>query len=146
MPPLTRFVIVRALALAAVVWFGVGFAREMWRTVDRQVLHPPQESDPMVWHFGTPPPMRFRNFVARARNEMPAGARVAFASSADPNERATFFRYLWASYFLAEYDVIPAEYSGPENPDFWLTWNIVPQARVMPVFESPEGSLYRVER
>jgi len=73
----------------------------------RQLLSPPTAQPVGLWRYGQPEPEGLRAFLLEARQHLPPDDPVVFASAATSGDDE-FFRYLWASYFLADRTVVPS--------------------------------------
>jgi hypothetical protein len=135
----------RAAALAVLLWFGAAWAGEVHRTVERQVRHPPRGVWPSNWRYGTPQTERLRHFLERAAAHVPAGEPIAFASLDNPAP-AGFFRFLWASYFLADRDLIPASHPMAGSvAKYCISYATrLDQPYLTRLYEDPAGAVYRV--
>jgi hypothetical protein len=128
-------------------WLGWAAGWEAFRAFDTCWWHPPFEQPPGRWRYSTPPPQRLEHFLDLARQVVPAGSRVAFSSPATRGN-APLFRFWWATYWLAEYTVIPADPPRlePVAPpvDFRLTYGLrLDDPRCELVMEDWSGAVYR---
>lgn len=63
-------------------------------------------SDPIRWRSGTLPVNILEGCLAEAREIVPKGSVVVFASPPGPGQ-AEFYRWRWAAYSMPEHDLIP---------------------------------------
>lgn len=63
-------------------------------------------SDPIRWRSGMVPVRILEQCLAEAREIIPTGSVVVFASPPGPGQ-AEFYRWRWAAYSMPEHDLIP---------------------------------------
>jgi len=136
----------KRLALGLLVaWAGAGFLYE----VNGAVASYDQREQPArrwAWRFGSPEPTRLALNLRQARRAMPPGSAVAFASP-DLPRGATFQRWRWAAYLLADYDVLsmddPAALPAAKYAIAYRT--TIEDSRFELVGKLPDGWLYRAK-
>lgn len=137
--------LVRLVALAAlVVWAGLSFAREIVRTVDRQIVRPPRAVAPVLWTWGAPQPERLRHFLNRTTGDIPAGSQVAFESPKGGS--GAFYRAAWAAYYLPHLEIVPFFRREARDSDFWLIYGPSTRPEFGEPIEDRRGRLYELAR
>jgi hypothetical protein len=128
-------------------WAAFAFLQEMGKSV--AVWDGRQRGlgqGPRAWRFGAPEPDRLARCLDAARPCLAGGSAVAFATPDEP-EGIRFQRWRWAAYFLPAYDVIPAEDPAAQRAGFAIAYRTrIDHPQAVPVHESPECRLYRVQR
>jgi hypothetical protein len=134
----------KRLALGLLVaWAGVGFLYE----VNGAVASYDQRERPArrwAWRFGSPEPTRLALNLRQARRAIPPGSAVAFASPDRPHG-ATFQRWRWAAYLLADYDVLSMDDPAAlPAADYAIAYRMtIEDPRFELVGKLPDGWLYR---
>jgi hypothetical protein len=96
----------RRLVLALfLAWSAFAFLAELSDTFAGWDRRESERSDPIRWRFGVRQVGILEQCLAEARQEIPPGSVVAFASPQGP-AAADFYRWRWAAYLLPEYDVL----------------------------------------
>ena len=128
----------------ALAWLALGVVHEVQLAVNRQVVDPPRGVGPANWRYGSPQADGLRGFLARAAAWVPPGEPVAFASQPKPAS-AEFFRFLWASYFLADRQVIPSSHpAGGAEAEYWISYAVrLAEPQLELLYEEPAGAVYR---
>ncbi|HEX3130301.1 MAG TPA: hypothetical protein VH394_23395 [Thermoanaerobaculia bacterium] len=99
----------RRLILALfLAWSALAFLVELSDTFTAFDRRETERADPIRWRFGVKQVEVLEQCLAEARQEIPPGSVVAFASppSADTAAAAEFYRWRWAAYLLPEDDVL----------------------------------------
>lgn len=100
---------------------------------------------PISWRFGRAPVAALETCLAAARPRLPPGGVVAFAGPVEPDGEASL-RWRWASYFLAERDVVrwgSAEAAGATHV-VACRRALGDDPRLAEVARLPGGRLYRI--
>jgi hypothetical protein len=136
---------IAAFALAG-VWLAYGFSREIYRTLDLEVLRPDQARPAILWRPSTPQARRLHAFLDRALEIVPPGSRVGFAT--EPSARFDgFFRFLWAAYWFPGRKLIPDNVPAAQSVEYWVTFRRqLEQPGLELVFEQGPGRLYRTAK
>lgn len=139
-----RRVLAACAFAGAGLWLAWGFGREVYRTLELEVLRPPPALPPVVWRYSTPQAVRLRAFMEQVGERVPPGSRAAFASKAlGPDDE--LFRFLWASYWLPEVSLALDDAASAHPVDYWITFRRpLERSGVALVFEEGPGRLYRV--
>ena len=130
----------RSVALVLLIWAGIGCSVEQWKA-GRALSD--QEGTGVVaqWRFGQRGPESFRRYLEKVDQATYPGSRLAFRSAVGKDQ--DFYLQLWAAYYLAGNQVVPADQPGSETADYLVTYNLVP--RVPPgrsVLNDPSGRVY----
>jgi hypothetical protein len=128
-------------------WAAFGFLHEVNEAVagwDGRARNP---AAPWAWRMHTPAIDGLARCLRAAREAMPAGSALAFASPDDAPE-AQFRRWRWAAYFLPEYDVLqPGDPNAARIARYVVACRTeIHDPRIEPVQRLPDGWLYRVKR
>lgn len=143
MPPRLRSRLAIAAFAAAGAWLAYGFSREVYRTLDLEVLRPPPPRAAILWRPSTPQARRLQAFLHRAMESVPPGSRVAFATEATPSYEG-FFRFLWASYLFPGRLLIPEDQPEAQAAEYWVTFRRpLERPDLVLVLEQGPGRLYR---
>lgn len=134
------------LPLLVCLWTGYGAAKGIYQTLYWEAQERPTGPAAVAWRWSSPPARRLRGFLERAAAHVPAGSRVAF-SSAGTAENPEFFRYLWASYWLKEYTVIPGfAAEAVSRAEYWISYREPKEhPRLIEIYRDPAGAVARVE-
>ena len=89
-------------------WSAFAFLAELTQALEEYDRRQTLRTHPILWRFGMPQVKVLEQCLTEARQIIPRGSVVVFASPRDPAE-AGFFRWRWAAYFLPELDVIRLE-------------------------------------
>ncbi|HRC86474.1 MAG TPA: hypothetical protein PK413_12770 [Thermoanaerobaculia bacterium] len=134
----------RALVALGLIWLAVSLGREV-REQARTARRPDRPWHTAgLWRYGQASPKKLGEFLDRARPFLPAGSLVAFHSA--PGEgNPPFFRFLWASFFLPECELVPShDPAAWEKADYWITYEMnIREPRLAPILEDPQGTVYR---
>jgi hypothetical protein len=95
----------RLILVFFLAWSAFAFLVELGDTFAGWDRRESERSDPIRWRFGVRQVGILEQCLAEARQEMPPGSVVAFASPPGPGG-ADFYRWRWAAYLLPEYDVL----------------------------------------
>lgn len=143
MPRSARLWLAACAFAAAGAWLALGFAREVYRTLDLETLRPPPVLPPVVWRYSTPQAQRLRAFLERVGERVPAGSRVAFASRPTRAD-GEFYRFLWASYWLPGLVVMPETAAAGREVDYWIAFGrTLDRADLELLLTDEAGSLHR---
>jgi hypothetical protein len=96
----------RLILVFFLAWSAFAFLAELQETLAGWDRRASERSDPIRWRFGVRQVGILEQCLSEARQAIPAGSVVAFASPQGP-AAADFYRWRWAAYLLPEYDVIP---------------------------------------
>lgn len=98
----------RLILVLFLAWSAVAFFAELSETFAGFDRRESERADPIRWRFGVRQVDVLEQCLAEARQVIPPGSVVAFASpaSADTAAAAEFYRWRWAAYLLPEYDVL----------------------------------------
>jgi hypothetical protein len=99
----------RLILVLFLAWSAFAFLAELSETFTGFDRRETERADPIRWRFGVRQVEVLEQCLTEARQVIPAGSVVAFASpaSADTAAAAEFYRWRWAAYLLPEYDVLP---------------------------------------
>ena len=129
-----------------VVWAAAGLLAEMSTALSSYDRRAQPTAFP-AWRFGAPEPRRLARCLQEARQAMPPGSIVAFASP-DVPPGAAFERWRWAAFLLPDYDVVPADDPAAlAVAQYAIACDrrpAIPGAE--PIRRLPSGRLYRVRR
>jgi hypothetical protein len=95
----------RLILVLFLAWSAFAFLAELAETFAGFDRRESERSDPIRWRFGVRQVGILEQCLAEARQEIPPGSVVAFASPQGP-AAAEFYRWRWAAYLLPEYDVL----------------------------------------
>jgi hypothetical protein len=95
----------RLILVLFLAWSAFAFLAEFADTFAGWDRRESERSDPIRWRFGVRQVGILEQCLAEARQEIPKGSVVAFASPQGP-AAADFYRWRWAAYLLPEYDVL----------------------------------------
>jgi len=87
-------------------WSAFAFLFELQEALAGFDRRETSRSGPVLWRSGTPQVEILEQCLAEARQIVPPGSVIAFASPQGPGG-ADFYRWRWAAYLLPEDDVIP---------------------------------------
>ena len=136
-----RFAI--AAFAGALAWLAAGFSREVYRTLDLEVLRPDRPRPAILWRPSTPQARRLQAFLERAKETIPAGSRAAFATEATPSYEG-FFRFLWAAYLFSDRLLIPEDAPEAQEVEFWVTFRRpLERPDMVLLLEHGPGRVYR---
>ena len=103
-------------------------------------------SDPIRWRSGTLPVNILEGCLAEAREIVPKGSVVVFASPPGPGQ-AEFYRWRWAAYSMPEHDLIPlSDRRAGEIGEYLITHRLPIEHPRAELIKSLTGcKLYRVK-
>ena len=98
----------RLILVFFVAWSAFAFLAELQDTLAGWDRRESERSDPIRWRFGVRQVGILEQCLSEARQLIPPGSVVAFASPPSPDAAAAadFYRWRWAAYLLPEYDVL----------------------------------------
>lgn len=138
-----RRVLAACAFATAGVWLAYGFSREVYRTLDLEVLRPEQRRPAILWRPSTPQARRLQAFLEQAKETIPAGSRAAFATEATPSYEA-FFRFLWAAYLFSDRLLIPENAPEAQEVELWVTFRRpLERPDMVLLLEHGPGRVYR---
>lgn len=139
--PLRRRLFAAAL-LALVAWATTAAAVEIYRCGWARFHDPWPE--PSRWRPASAHVERLRAFAGSAGERLPPGAAVAVLTEPGPLAERTF-RYRWLAYLMPEQRLRQAGVVDAGAERFWMVYGTrLEDPRLEPIFESGEGSLYRI--
>lgn len=98
---------VSRLALGLLLaWSAFAFLAELNEALGGYDRRESYRSDPIRWRSGTLQVRILEQCLAEAREIVPKGSVVVFASQPGPAQ-ADFYRWRWAAYSMPEHDVVP---------------------------------------
>ncbi len=139
---------VRRLLLGLLVaWAAAGFLFEVNAAVTGYDGREEAASFPWYWRLGMPGPARLERCLAPARQAIPPGSAVAFASPDEP-AGAAFSHWRWAAYLMPAHDLIPRDdAAGAGLAEYAIACGTrIDDPRLEPWRDLPGGRLYRVRR
>ncbi len=95
----------RLILVLFLAWSAFAFLAELSETFAGFDRRESERADPIRWRFGVRQVEVLEQCLAEARQVIPPGSVVAFASPEGP-AAAEFYRWRWAAYLLPEYDVL----------------------------------------
>lgn len=128
-------------------WAAFGFLHEVNEALAGWDGRARKAAAPAAWRMHTPPIDGLARCLSAARESIPAGSAVAFASPDDAPE-AAFRRWRWAAYYLPGYDVLQtSDPSAPQIAGYVIAFQTeIRDPRIEPLRRLPDGWLYRVKR
>ena len=111
----------RLILVLFLAWSAFAFLFELQAALAGFDGRETSRSDPIRWRFGTLQVRILEQCLAEARQIVPPGSVIAFASPQGPGG-ADFYRWRWAAYLLPEHDVIPlSEPRSGETAQYLVT-------------------------
>lgn len=98
----------KAIPGLLLLWCVLSFAAEMGKALGEWDQRTTVPRGPHHWRFGHPQVDRLAACLDGVRARVPPGRVIVFASP-EEMERNSFFRTLWAAYFLPEHEILPID-------------------------------------
>jgi len=118
----------KAIPALLLLWCALSFAVEMGKALEAWDQRTTSTHRPVAWRFGNPQLDRMAECLDDARDRVPPGSVIAFASPSGQDargERNAFFRALWAAYLLPEHEILPIDDpSAPRVAEYAIDFRV----------------------